>query len=119
MNTPALRSNAPRTTSFDQDDAKLAAKIVDAIKEYDVADATRKEKAIAAGKLLVEARNRHRSKEAFKKFLELAGDIRISRAETLIAFALGRKDFEQHQLENAAAQRRHQDKLKAERIERE
>ena len=47
--------------------------------------------------------------------MELAGGIHIRRAETFIALALGRKDFEQHQIENAEAQQRHRDKLKIER----
>jgi hypothetical protein len=100
-------------------DAKLAAEIGDAVKAYDAADATRKEKAVIAGGLLVEARKRHPSKTAFEKFLELAGGVGIRRAEIFIAIALGRKEFEQHQSENAAAQQRHRDKLKAEKIERE
>jgi hypothetical protein len=101
------------------DDVELAAKIVDAMKEYDAADATRKEKAIAAGKLLNEAHKRHPTDKAFGEFLELAGGIQIRRARDLIALAVGRKDFEQHQIENAAAAQRHRDKLKAEKIERE
>lgn len=100
-------------------DAKLAAEIGDAVKAYDAADATRKEKAVIAGQLLAEARKRHPSKKAFENFLELAGGVGIRRAETFIAIALGRKEFEQHQSENAAAQQRHRDKLKAEKIERE
>jgi hypothetical protein len=92
-------------------------------KEYNDAETTlglkRKEKQIAAGKLLVEARKRHPTEEAFEKFLKLAGGIGIRRAQDFIAFALGRKDFEQHQIENAAAQQRHRDKLKADKIERE
>ena len=103
----------------DQDDAKLAAKIIDAMKEYDAADATRKEKAVVAGRLLAEAHERHSTEQAFKKFLELAGGIQLRRAQELIAIALGRKDFDQHQIENAAKQQRHRDKLKAEKIERE
>jgi len=103
----------------DQDDAKLAAKIVDAVKAYDAADAVKKERAIIAGKLLAEAQKRHPTDKAFEKFLQMAGGIGIRRAKDLIAFALGRKDFEQHQDENAAAQQRHRDKLKAEKIERE
>ncbi len=102
-----------------QDDAKLAAKIVDAMKEVDVATATRNEKAVAAGRLLIEAQKRHPTERAFGKFLELAGGVHIRRARDLIALAQGRKDFEQHQIENAAAQQRHRDKLKAEKIERE
>jgi len=102
-----------------QDDAQLAAKIIDAIKEVDAATATRNEKALAAGRLLVEAQKRHPTEKAFEKFLQLAGGIHIRRARDLIALALGRKDFEQHQIENAAAQQRHRDKLKAEKIERE
>jgi hypothetical protein len=102
-----------------QDDIKLAAKIVDAIKEYDAADATRKQKATIAGKLLAEAQKRHPDKKAFEKFLLLAGGIQYRRAVVLIGFALQRKPFEQHQVENAAAQQRHRDKLKAEKIERE
>jgi hypothetical protein len=102
-----------------EDDAKLAARIVDAVKEYDAADAVKKEKAVAAGRLLSEAQKRHPTEKAFEKFLQLAGGIGIRRARDLIALALGRKDFEQHQIENAAAQQRHRDKLKAEKIERE
>jgi hypothetical protein len=109
----ANKTRASPTT--DQDDAKLAAKIVDAMKEYDAADATRKEKAKAAGLLLAEAQKRHPMPKAFEKFLELAGGIQLRRAQELIAIALGRKDFEQHQAENAAKQQRHRDKLKAER----
>jgi hypothetical protein len=105
--------------SPDQDDSKLAARIVDAMKEYDGADAVRKVKAIVAGELLAEAHKRHPTKEAFEKFLQLAGGIHLRRAQDLIAIALGRKEFEQHQIENAAAQQRHRDKLKAEKIERE
>jgi hypothetical protein len=105
--------------SVDQDDAKLAAKIGDAVKAYDDADTVKKEKAIIAGHLLAEAQKRHPSDKAFENFLELAGGIHIRRAKDLIAFALQRKDFEQHQIENAAAQQRHRDKLKAEKIERE
>jgi hypothetical protein len=101
------------------DDAELAAKIVDAMKEYDAADATRKEKAIVAGKLLAEAQKRHPTQKAFEQFLELAGGVQYRRAVDLIGIAHGRKDFEQHQTENAAAAQRHRDKLKAEKIERE
>jgi hypothetical protein len=61
--------------SPDQDDAKLAAKIGDAVKAYDAADAVKKEKAIIAGRLLVEAQKRHHGKKAFENFLELAGGI--------------------------------------------
>jgi hypothetical protein len=111
-------------------DAKLAAKIVDAVKAYDTANEEyndaeakfglkRKEKQIAAGKLLFEARKRHPTDKAFEKFLELAGGIGIRRAQDFIAFAVGRKDFDQHQAENAAAQQRHRDKLKADKLERE
>ena len=82
-------------TPAEQDDAKLAAQIVVAIKALDAADTVRKEKAIIAGNLLAEAQKRHPGKKAFEKFLELAGGIHISRAQTLIAIALGRKDFEQ------------------------
>jgi hypothetical protein len=103
----------------DQDDATLATKIGDAVKAYDAADAVKKEKAIIAGRLLVEAQKRHPSDKAFEKFLLLAGGIQIRRAKDLIAIALGRKRFEQHQIENAAAQQRHRDKIKAEKIERE
>ena len=97
-----------------QDDI-LATKIIDAMKEVDAADATRKEKIIIAGKLLAEAHKLHPTEEAFKKFLARAGGIQIRRAQELIAIALGRKGFEQHQAENAAKQQRHRDKLKAER----
>jgi hypothetical protein len=108
-----------RDQPTDKDDTILAAKIVAAMKEYDAADATRKEKAIAAGKLLAEAHKKHPTEKAFEKFLQLAGGIQLRRARDLIGFALGRKDFEKHQIENAAAQQRHRDKLKAEKIERE
>jgi hypothetical protein len=103
----------------DQDDAKLAAKIIDAMKAVDAATAARNEKAVAAVRLLIEAQKRHPTEKAFEKFLQLAGGVQIRRARDLIALALGRKDFEQHQIENAAAQQRHRDKLKAEKIERE
>jgi hypothetical protein len=98
------------TVIAEQDDAKLAAQIVVAIKALDAANDVRKAKAIIAGNLLAEAQKRHPGKKAFEKFLELAGGIPISRAQTLIAIALGRKDFEQHQDENAKAQQRHRDK---------
>jgi hypothetical protein len=97
-------------------DIKLAEQIVDAMKAVDAADAVKKEKAIIAGRLLDEAHTRHPTEEAFKKFLLLAGGVQIRRAQDLIALALGRKDFEQQQAENAAAQQRHRDKLKAEKI---
>lgn len=100
-------------------DVKLAAKIVDAMKEYDAADATRKEKAIAVGMLLNEAHKRHPGNKAFEKFLQLAGGIQLRRAQELIAIAVGRKEFEQQQAANAAAAQRHRDKVKAEKIERE
>lgn len=106
-------------------DAQLAAEIGDAVKVHDAADATRKEKAIIVGKLLVEARKRHLTTKAFEKFLETVprdaggAGIGIRRAETFIAFALDRKAFEEHQKENAAAQQRFRDKQKAEKIERE
>jgi hypothetical protein len=106
-------------TNITQDDAVLAAKITAAIKEVDAATVTRNEKALAAGRLLVEAHKRHPTEKAFKEFLLLAGGVQIRRAQDLIALALGRKDFEQRQIENAAAQQRHRDKLKAEKIERE
>jgi len=102
-----------------QDDATLAAKIIDAIREVDAATATRKEKALAAGKLLIEAQKRHPTEKAFERFLQVAGSVGIRRARDLIALAQGRKDFEQHKVDNAAAQQRHRDKLKAEKIERE
>jgi len=105
--------------AINQDDRKLAAKIIDAMKAVDAATATRNEKWVAAGRLLIEARQRHPTEKAFANFLQLAGGIQIRRARDLISFAQGRKDFEQHQIENAAAQRRHRDKLKAEKIARE
>ena len=111
--------DAIATPAQTDDDAKLAAKIVKAMKDIDAADATRREKWVAAGRLLIEARERHPTEMAFEKFLQLAGGIQIRRARDLIAFALNRKDFEQHQIKNAAAQQRHRDKLKAEKIERE
>jgi hypothetical protein len=90
-----------------------------AIDPRPAADATRKEKAVIAGKLLAEAQKRHPTKKAFEKFLQMAGGIGIRRARDLIALAQGRKDFEKHQADNAAAQQRHRDRLRAERIERE
>ncbi len=101
------------------DDAKLAAKVVAAMKAFDTADATRKEKAIAVGTLLAEAQKRHPDQKGFGAFLVLAGGIQLRRAQELIAIAVGRKGFEQQQVENAAKQQRHRDKLKAEKIERE
>ncbi|MGY4480088.1 hypothetical protein [Bradyrhizobium sp. USDA 3364] len=106
-------------SNADQDDAKLAAKIVKAMEDYRVATEMRNEKAVAAGRLLAEAQKRHPTKMAFARFLQLAGGVQVRRAHDLIGFALGLKDFEQHRIENAAAQQRHRDKLKAEKIERE
>jgi hypothetical protein len=103
------------TTETTHQDSDLAAKIIAAMKEVDASEAVRKEKVIIAGKLLAEAHKHHPTDEAFKKFLALAGGIQIRRAQEMIAIALGRKDFEQHQAENAAKQQRHRDKLKAER----
>jgi hypothetical protein len=68
------------TLPVNQDDAKLAAQIKCAMKALDAADATRKEKAVAAGRLLLEAQKRHPTDNAFEKFLELAGGVRIRRA---------------------------------------
>jgi hypothetical protein len=102
-----------------EDDAKLAAEIGDAVKAYEAADTVKKEKAVIAGRLLAEAQKRHPGKKAFENFLELAGGIGFRRAETFIAIALGRKDFEQHRIENVEAQQRHRDKIKAEKIERQ
>jgi hypothetical protein len=101
------------------DDAQLVSKVIAALKEYDAAEAAKKEKALVLGALLAEAQNRHRSSKAFEAFLERAGGIQIRRAQDLIAFAVGRKSFERHQAHNAAAQQRHRDKLKAEKAERE
>jgi hypothetical protein len=103
----------------EQDDAKLAAKVVAAVKAYDAADAVKKEKAIIVGGLLAEAQKRHPSDKAFEAFLDRAGGIQIRRAKDLIAIALGRKEFDKHQADNAAAQQRLRDKQKAEKIERE
>jgi hypothetical protein len=106
--------------SPNQDDAKLAADIGAAVTAYDAADTVRKERAIIVGQLLVEAKKRHPGTKAFEKFLETVPlGIGIRRAETFMAIALGRKDFEQHQIENAAAQQKHRDKTKAEKIEKE
>ena len=116
--TESVMLDNPKLTA-DKADAKLAAQIVVAIKAVDAATATRNEKAVAAGKLLAEAHDRHPTEKAFENFLRLAGGVQIRRARELIAFALGRKEFEQHQIDNAAAQQRHRDKLKSERIERE
>jgi hypothetical protein len=63
-------------------DAQLAAQIKDAMKQLDVADATRKEKAVAAGSLLVEAHKRHPTDKAFENFLQLAGGVGIRRPRT-------------------------------------
>jgi hypothetical protein len=89
----------------DQDDnSQLAAQIVVAVKAIDVTVATKKEQSIIAGKLLVEARQRHPTDEAFAKFLEQGVGIGLRRARFLIAIATGRKDFGQAQDEHAAAQ---------------
>jgi len=109
----------PPPDNDDHDDAKLAAKVVAAVKAYDAADAIKKEKAVIVGGLLAEAQKRHPSDKAFEAFLERAGGIQIRRAKDLIAFALGRKDFDKHQADHAAAQQRLRDKQKAEKIERE
>jgi len=105
--------------SVSEEDTKLAADIRAAVEAYDAADAARKEKAIIAGTLLAKAEKRHPTPKAFEKFLEAAGGIQIRRAQNLIAIALGRKDFEQHQADNKAAQQRHRDKLRAEKISRD
>jgi hypothetical protein len=101
------------------DDTQLARKVVAAVKAYDAADGVRQEKAVILGGLLAEAQKLHPTDKAFQAFLERAGSIQIRRARQLIAIALGRKDFDQHQIENAAAQQRLRDKQKAEKIERE
>jgi hypothetical protein len=101
------------------DDAALVSQVVVALKAYECAEAVKKEKAVILGGLLAEAQKRHPTEKAFEAFLRLAGGIQIRRAQDLIAFALKRKDFDKHQQENAAAQQRHRDKLKAEKIERE
>jgi hypothetical protein len=100
-------------------DTGLAEQIVVAMKAYDAASATREAQAKIAGRLLAEARKRHPSDRAFTKFLELAGGIQLRRAQDLIAIALDRKDYAKQQADNAAAQQRHRDKQKADRIERE
>jgi integrase len=111
---PASRDARPR-----KNDHQLAHEIGEAVAAYDVADASRKEKAITAGLLLVEARRRHPSQKAFEKFLAtVPNGFGIRRAETLIAFAVGRKDFEKHQLENVAANQRLRDKAKLEKEKR-
>jgi hypothetical protein len=115
--TPDLMSG--QLTSKIDDDTQLAAKITEAVKDLDSAIATKNEKAVAAGRLLAEAQKRYPTDRAFEKFLRLAGGVGIRRARELIAIALGRKNFEQHQAENRAAQQRHRDKLKADKIERE
>jgi hypothetical protein len=102
-----------------EDDATLAARITEAVKDLDSATATRNEKAVAAGRLLAEARKRHQTDKAFEKFLKQAGGVGLRRAQELIAIAVGRKDFEQRQAENAAAQKRFRDKQKAEKVKRE
>jgi outer membrane biosynthesis protein TonB len=99
-------------------DAQLAAQIKDAMKAIDAATATRNEKQAAAGRLLLEARQRHPTEKAFANFLQLAGGVGLRRAQDLIAFAQWRKDFEKHQIDNKAAQQRHRDKLREEKIER-
>lgn len=103
----------------EQDDAQLARKVVAALKAYDAADAVKKEKAVIVGGLLADAQKQHPGDKAFEAFLERAGGIQIRRAKDLIPFALGRKDFDKHQADHAAAQQRLRDKQKAEKIERE
>jgi hypothetical protein len=114
-----LPARATYDAMTEQDDAKLAAKVVAAVKAYDEADAVKKEKAIIVGGLLAEAQKRHPGDKAFEAFLERAGGIHIRRAKDLIAIALGRKEFDKHQADHAAAQQRLRDKQKAEKIERE
>ena len=63
----ASYSPLPRRAASQRGNAKLAAKIGDAIKAYDAAAAVREEKAKIVGKLLVEARKRHRTPKAFGK----------------------------------------------------
>ena len=63
----ASYSPLPRRAASQRGNAKLAAKIGDAIKAYDAAAAVREEKAKIVGKLLVEARKRHCTPKAFGK----------------------------------------------------
>jgi hypothetical protein len=99
-------------------DAKLAADIGDALTAFDAAETASERKAITLSRLLVEAHKRHPSQKAFKEFLAtVPNPIGIRRAETLIAIALDRKDFGDHQIENATRQQRFRDARKAEKEE--
>ena len=109
----------PHRTITGNDDDALVATVVAAVKAFEAADAVKKEKALKLGELLAEAQKRHPTDRAFEAFLTRAGGIQIRRAKDLISIALGRKEFDKHQSDNAAAQRRLRDRRKAEKIERE
>jgi hypothetical protein len=68
-------------------DSQLAARIVAAIKACDSADATSKEKAVQAGRLLDDAHKRYPTDETFTEFLEtkMDGRVGLRRAQDLIA----------------------------------
>jgi hypothetical protein len=93
------RQIPPGMDQPDQDDAKLAAKIIDAIKEVDAATATRNEKAIVAGKLLtpifpgfLPARTMHRAQVPADIIGELRGrrlPVRLARLSQRPALGLG------------------------------
>jgi hypothetical protein len=63
----AAKKTSKALVASDQDDAKLAAKIVAAIEALDAADVTREERAIAAGRLLAEAQKRHPQQAGIRK----------------------------------------------------
>ena len=109
----------PHRTITGNDDDALVATVVAAVKAFEAADAVKKEKALKLGELLAEAQKRHPTDRAFEAFLTRAGGIQIRRAKDLISIALGRKEFDKHQSDNAAAQRRLRHRRKAEKIERE
>ena len=93
----------PHRTITGNDDDALVATVVAAVKAFEAADAVKKEKALKLGELLAEAQKRHPTDRAFEAFLTRAGGIQIRRAKDLISIALGRKEFDKHQSDNAAA----------------
>jgi hypothetical protein len=96
-----------------EDDAALANKIKVAVEALKDATAARDERAKVAGRLLLEAHNRHPGKAAFQTFLKQAGDVRYSRAMELISVVTDRKTYAELKANAAARQQRRRDKIKA------
>jgi hypothetical protein len=89
--------------------------------EWEALEKPREEKVKATGTILVEARERHPTREAFGKILEAVG-IEERQARTYISFALGKTDYKEHCAQNAAAvkksREKNRDKVLAERAEK-